>query len=94
MLATLANVAWNVPTEAHRTNLALRARIATIHGAVRIAMFANKIAKTAVRRYKIAPLANVLPTGQGITATFVNYPKKIVRLVLKLTKIPVPMNVL
>ena len=57
-----------MPTEAHRTNLALRARIATIHTAVHIAMFANKIAKTAGRRYKIAPLANAPILGQGITA--------------------------
>ena len=65
---TLANVAWNATTEAHRTNLAPRARIAPIHGAVRIAMFAIKIVKTAGRRYKIAPRVTAPILGQGITA--------------------------
>lgn len=65
---TLANVAWNATTEAHRTNLAPRARIATIHTAVRIAMFAIKIVKTVVRRYKIAPRVTAPILGQGITA--------------------------
>ena len=76
VLATLANVAWNVPTEAHRTNLALRARIATIHTAVRIAMFANKIAKTAERRYKIAPRVTAPILGQGMTAKRAILPAK------------------
>ena len=78
---------------------------ATRRGKGLIVQRAALSAKTEAHQTKIAPLATALPTGQGkivrhvlkigqgITATFVNYPKKIVRLVLKLIKIPVPMNV-